>query len=155
MTWVMWKLGIARAGRAADHRAPPAMGSNAAVDGPQRRERVMKTALCALAGLALAAAAQAAEVKPADKARVVAQLKANAVVAAALRQAQDFVGTRDCRYDVLRVSATPLVAGQSWTYEAEIHCSKDEAAAVVRVMGSPPLAPRGPAELQVSLAFAG
>lgn len=114
-----------------------------------------KTALSTLAGLALATAAHAAEVTPADKTRIVAQLKANPVVAAAVRQAQDFAGTRSCRYDVLRVSATPLVAGQSWTYEAEIHCSKDEAAAVVRVMGSPPLATGGPAELQLSLAFAG
>lgn len=110
--------------------------------------------LVGLAGLALAAAAHAADVKPADKARIVAQLKANPVVAAAVRQAQDFGGTRQCRYEVLRASATPLQPEQSWTYEAEITCRKDEAAGVVRVLGGPPLQP-GVAEVQVSVFFAG
>lgn len=114
----------------------------------------MTRVLGALIGLALAAAAHAADVKPADKSRIVAQLKANPVVAAAVRQAQDFGGTRQCRYEVLRASATPLQADQSWTYEAEITCRKDEAAGVVRVLGGPPLQP-GVAEVQVSVFFAG
>lgn len=116
-----------------------------------------KTALGALAVLALAAAAHAApavDAKPADKARIVAQLKANSVVTAAVRQAQDFGGTRNCRYEVLRASATTLLPDQPWTYEAEITCRKDEAAGIVRVLGSTPLQP-GVAEMQVTVLFAG
>lgn len=114
-----------------------------------------QTSWClALALACLAAAARASPVSAADQRRVVALLKANPIVIAAVRQAQSF-GGRNCRYEVQRAAAAPGMSDEVRDFEAEITCRKDEATGIVRVKGRLPGVAAGFEEVQVSVYFAG
>lgn len=106
--------------------------------------------LCAFASLAAVAADGGG-----DK-QVVVMLKAHPVVAAAVRQAQEFSGARNCRYAVARAVPVPqFEPGSAFDFDAEIVCRRGEAAGIVRVSGRY-LAGQGmQQELRLEIGFAG
>lgn len=120
------------------------------------KHRVAVALMAALLSLApLAHGQQRAKPKPVDERKVVALLKANPIVTAAVRQAQRFGGAKDCRYEVMRASAEQFPRAGDWSYEAEITCQQGESSGIVRVLGRWPVVDGGFDEVQVAIFFAG
>lgn len=106
--------------------------------------------LCAFASLAAVA------VDGGGDKQIVVMLKAHPVVAAAVRQAQDFSGARSCRYAVARAAPIPqFEPGSAFDFDAEIVCRRGEVAGIVKVSGRYMASMGQQQELRLEIAFAG
>lgn len=90
------------------------------------------------------------------EARIAAMLKAHPVVTAAARQAQDFAGSRSCRYAVARAVPVPqFEPGSAFDFEAEIVCRRGDVAGIVKVSGRYVTGQGAQQELRLEIGFAG
>lgn len=85
--------------------------------------------------------------------KVLAMLKSNPIVNAALTQAKKFSGAKTCEYKVESSEPPQFEKGTTFDYSAEITCMHEGAAAIIRVKGR--MFSVGPQELTLSIAFAG
>lgn len=85
--------------------------------------------------------------------KVLAMLKSNPIVNAALSEAKKFSGAKMCEYKVESNEPPQFEKGTTFDYSAEITCMHKEAAAIIRVKGR--MFSVGPQELTLSIAFAG
>jgi hypothetical protein len=67
--------------------------------------------------------------------KVLAMLKKNPIVNAAVAEAKKFSGAKTCNYDVKSSEAPQFQKGTTFDYSAEVTCIHDEAAGIVRVKG--------------------
>ena len=85
--------------------------------------------------------------------RVLAMLKKNSIVNAAVAEAKRFSGAKTCQYNVESSEPPQFQKGTTFDYSAEITCSHNEAAGIIRVKGR--MFSEEPQELTISIAFAG
>ena len=86
--------------------------------------------------------------------KVLAMLKKNPVVNAAVVEAKKFSGAKTCKYKVESNEPDEFEKGTTFDYSADISCTHKEAGAIIRVKGRM-FSDVGPQEFVLSIEFAG
>jgi hypothetical protein len=106
--------------------------------------------------MALYASTSSAEGADGGVARVLAMLKSNSIVEAAVAQGRAFSGASSCDYKVTATEASHFQPGTTFDYVADITCSGknhgEEAGSTIHVTGT--MFSDGPQALTLSILFA-